>query len=135
MNGLHPLRLRPGDDLRRALEAAVGACGFDSAFVVSGIGSLVDARLRFAGDDKETLVTGPLEIVSLSGTLSASGVHLHMAVSDACGRVHGGHVGHGNTVRTTAEVLLAVLPDATLAREFDPDTGFQELVIRPPHPP
>jgi len=44
-----PLRLTPGQDLREALEAAVRAQGCQAAFVLSGIGSLVDARIRFAG--------------------------------------------------------------------------------------
>jgi predicted DNA-binding protein with PD1-like motif len=127
---LLPLRLPPGVDLRRALEQAAAAQTAGSAFVVSGIGSLVDARLRFASEPADSTVAGPLEVVSLSGTLSASGAHLHMAVSDATGRVVGGHVGYGNVVRTTAEVLLAPLDDWSLTREPDPATGFLELVVR-----
>jgi predicted DNA-binding protein with PD1-like motif len=34
-------------------------------------------------------------------------------------------------VRTTAELLLAVLPDWQFNREFDPATGYRELQIRP----
>jgi predicted DNA-binding protein with PD1-like motif/RimJ/RimL family protein N-acetyltransferase len=124
-----PLRLTPGLDLRRALEAAVQDQPSRSAFVVAGIGSLSQARLRFAGETAECEIPGPLEVVSLSGTLSASGAHLHMLVSDAAGRVHGGHVGYGNTIRTTAEILLALLPGWSLTREFDPATGFNELVV------
>lgn len=125
-----PLRLHSGADLRRALEDAARTQGGVSAFVLAGIGSLGDARLRFAGAESETTVPGPLEIVQLSGTISPSGVHLHMSVSDASGRVYGGHVGYGNMVRTTAEILLAWLEGWTLAREHDPSTGFQELVVR-----
>jgi hypothetical protein len=33
-------------------------------------------------------------------------------------------------VRTTAEVLVVVLPGWSFARESDPATGFPELVIR-----
>ena len=53
-----------------------------------------------------------------------------MAVADAQGQVLGGHVGYGNTVRTTAEILVATLADWELDREFDASTGFKELVIR-----
>lgn len=127
---LHPVRLTPGADLRRALEALSGAPGADAAFVVAGIGSLVNARLRYAGEPVETDLAGPLEILSLSGSLSASGAHLHASVSDASGRVLGGHLGHGSIVRTTAEILLAPLPGWSLAREPDPATGFMELVVR-----
>ena len=125
-----PLRLQPGADLRRSLEAAVCASGGTSAFVVSGIGSLSNARLRFAGAESETSLTGMFEILCLSGTLTQSGVHLHMAIADEHGHVVGGHVCYGNTVRTTAEVLLAQLAEWTLAREQDTNTGFNELVIR-----
>ena len=126
-----PLRLQPGADLRRSLEAAVCASGETSAFVVSGIGSLSNARLRFAGAESETSLAGMFEIVSLSGTLTQNGAHLHMAIADEHGHVGGGHVCYGNIVRTTAEVLLAQLTEWTLAREQDTNTGFNELVIRP----
>ena len=125
-----PVRLPPGVDLRRALDDLAAAQASASAFVVAGIGSLVEARLRYAGEAAETRIEGPLEILSLSGTLGAGGSHLHMAVSDAAGRVYGGHVGRGNVVRTTAEVLLAPLPDWSLGRTHDPATGFAELVVR-----
>jgi len=126
-----PLRLAPGTDLRRALEALPLSHGTDSAFVVAGIGSLVQVSLRYADARDAIALAGPLEIVSLSGSLSAAGAHLHVSVSDAAGRVFGGHLGQGSTVRTTAEVLLALLPRGTLTREHDATTGFNELVVRP----
>ena len=127
---LLPIRLKPGDDLRRAFEDIVLAqsnpCG---GFLISGIGSLVDGRLRFADAASETLVSGPLEIVSIAGSITPDGAHLHMTVSDKDGQVTGGHVGYGNLVRTTVEALLVLLPAGALTREFDPTTGFKELVI------
>ena len=125
-----PIRLTPGADLRRALEAAGADQCTGSAFVVAGIGSLVEASLRYAGKSTEDQLAGPLEILSLSGSLSASGAHLHMSVSDASGRVYGGHVGYGSTVRTTAEVLVAPLSGWSLTRAPDATTGFNELVVR-----
>ncbi len=127
---LFPLRLSPGVDLRTALQEAAAMHCAGSAFVVAGIGSLDGAVLRYAGESTESRIDGPLEILSLSGTLSASGVHLHMAVANAEGRVYGGHVGTGNGVRTTAEVLLVPLRDWVLAREPDAATGYKELVVR-----
>ena len=126
---LQPLRLPPGMDLRGALEQAARERGM-AAFVVAGIGSLGDARLRLAGASHETVVNGPCEIVSLAGSLTLDGAHLHAAVADAQGRVHGGHVVPGNIVRTTAELLLAWLPGWDLRREFDPRTGYAELMLR-----
>ena len=126
-----PLRLNPGDDLRPALDAALAALGGEAAFVVAGIGSLREARLRFAGRDASHHAVGDLEILTLSGTLGAGGSHLHASLSDADGRVFGGHVAPGCIVRTTAEILLAVLDDVTFARVPDAATGYAELAIRP----
>lgn len=128
---MQPLRLAPGADLRQALEdLAAAPGGVPCAFVVAGIGSLVEARLRLAGSDSATQVAGPVEILSLSGTIAPAGAHLHMAVADARGQVCGGHVLHGNVVRTTAELLIAPLPEWLLTREPDPATGYDELVVR-----
>jgi predicted DNA-binding protein with PD1-like motif len=125
-----PLRLPPGADLRQALLAAVAGRDAGAAFVVAGVGSLHDARLRFAGAAHPTLVAGDLEILTLSGTLGAGGAHLHASVADAQGTVSGGHVVDGCLVRTTAEVLLLLLPELEFAREPDPRTGFAELLVR-----
>jgi len=125
-----PLRITPGDDLRRALEGALGTRGVDAAFVISGIGSLRQARLRLAGKAELVSLESDLEILTLAGTLSGDGAHLHMSVADAEGRVTGGHVAYGCGVRTTAEVLLVLLPEWSFTRELDPNTGFREFVPR-----
>jgi predicted DNA-binding protein with PD1-like motif len=134
-----PIRLTPGQDLRAALEAVVRDHGCQAAFVISGIGSLSDARIRFAGVDQAQLLAGDSEILSLSGTVGVdadgrSHSHLHLSVSTATGAVLGGHVVPGCRVRTTAEVLLGLLPDWAFSREADTATGFPELVVRPREP-
>ena len=126
-----PLRLNPGADLRAALSTALSAFHGEAAFVVSGVGSLCEARLRFAGRDELARMVGDLELLTLSGTLGAGGPHLHASLSDADGRVFGGHVAPGCIVRTTAEILLAVLDDVRFTREPDAATGYAELVVRP----
>jgi predicted DNA-binding protein with PD1-like motif len=129
-----PIRLHPGQDVRSALEAAVQGQNCRAAFVLSGIGSLSTAGLRFAGAEQPERLTGDLEILSLSGTVAFDGVkgssHLHMALSTSTGQVLGGHVAPGCIVRTTAEVLMALLPAWQFAREPDAATGFDELVVR-----
>ena len=124
-----PLRLQPGADLRASLEEAARSSGCGSAFIVSGIGSLSGATLRLAGADAPSQFTGLFEIICLSGTITADGAHLHMAVADSSGHLVGGHVCYGNVIRTTAEVLLVRLQDWTLSRSPDPQTGFAELVV------
>jgi predicted DNA-binding protein with PD1-like motif len=125
-----PVRLKPGDDLRRALERIVASQGVAAAFVVSGIGSLRPAAVRFAGAESITRIDTDTEVLTLSGTIDPSGSHLHLCASDDQGRVVGGHAGYGCTVRTTAEVLLTMLPAWQFSREPDADTGYDELVIR-----
>jgi len=125
-----PLRIPAGADLRAALAAVPALHGGAAAFVVQGIGSLSVACLRYAGRPDMTELRGDLEILTLGGSLSPDGPHLHMAVSDAQGKVVGGHVGPGCVVRTTAEVLVALLLDHRFSREPDAATGFQELCVR-----
>jgi predicted DNA-binding protein with PD1-like motif len=124
-----PLRLSPGEDLRAALEAAVAAHACHAAFVLSAVGSLSGARLRRAGCSDADLVDGDIEILTLAGTVSGSGSHLHMSIADSQGRVTGGHVARGCIVRTTAEVLIVLLSGWSFDRELDPATGFAELVV------
>ncbi|MEY8877119.1 MAG: PPC domain-containing DNA-binding protein, partial [Leptothrix sp. (in: b-proteobacteria)] len=95
-----PLRLHPGDDLRHALDAALRTHGVEAGFVLSGIGSLSRARLRWAGADEAQAFDAPLEILTLAGSLGPDGSHLHASVADAAGRVWGGHVAPGCVVRT-----------------------------------
>lgn len=129
-----PIRLRPGDELQESIEQHVADAGIGAAYVVAGMGSLSTVRLRFAGVPEIETFQGDFEILTLSGTLSPDGSHLHASVSDAEGRVWGGHLGTGNIVRTTAEVLVAVLPTWSFTREHDPASGYDELVVRPAHP-
>jgi len=129
-----PIRLTPGQDVRAALEAVVQSQNCRAAFVVSGIGSLSTAGIRLAGAEQPTRLTGSMEILTLSGTVAAGGdktaSHMHMAVSTATGQVLGGHAALGCIVLTTAEVLLALLPDWQFSREPDAHTGYDELVVR-----
>jgi predicted DNA-binding protein with PD1-like motif len=124
-----PLRLPPGDDLRAALEAVLAQSGASAAFVLQGVGSLGSTRLRLAGRTEPEALSGDFEILTLAGSLSPGGAHLHMSVADASGRVLGGHVAPGCIVRTTVEVLLVLLPEHRFARIADPRTGFAELSI------
>jgi len=125
-----PLRLRPGDDLRRALDAWMAEKQEQAGCVISGVGSLSMAQLRLAGAIEEMAIHGDLEILSLSGTLSPDGVHLHIAIADSSGAVIGGHLCAGSLVRTTAELVIGLLPDWRFNRELDPATGYAELAIK-----
>lgn len=128
---IHILRLHPGDDLRATLTDLPAKLGFKAGFILSGIGSLSGAMIRYAGAREGTRIEGDSEIISLAGTLAAEGgVHVHIAVADAAGAVFGGHLMTGSLVRTTAEIVIGVAPGWELAREYDAATGFRELVAR-----
>ena len=125
-----PLRLQPGDDLRQTLEAWMGEQQEQAGCLISAVGSLSVAQLRFAGAAEATAIHGELEILSLSGTLTPDGAHLHIAIADRSGAVIGGHIGAGSLVRTTAELVIGLLPEWRFSREFDPVTGYAELAIK-----
>ena len=126
-----PLRLQPGADLRRALEVWMGEQQEQAGCVISAVGSLSVAQLRLAGANQATAIRGELEILSLSGTLSPDGAHLHIAIADSSGAVIGGHLCAGSLVRTTAELVIGLLPEWRFRRELDPATGYPELQISP----
>lgn len=126
----HPLRLYPDQDLRAALRDFLRRERLEAAFVAAGIGSLMRATIRLADHPEAAMLEGPLEILTLSGSLSPDDAHLHISVSDGAGKVTGGHAGWGCIVRTTAEILLAPLDEYIFARELDPETGYRELTIR-----
>jgi uncharacterized protein len=133
-----PLRLPPGVDLRGELEALAQQDPGLSGFVVCGIGSLESPVLRFADQDEGIVLAGPQEVITLAGSVSGDGAHLHLVVADAQGRTLGGHLCHGSRVRTTMEILLLCPEGWQLGRERDAATGHLELTIspsRPRHPP
>ena len=104
----HVLRLHSGDDPKAALDALVKQSGWTAACVLSAVGSLTEASLRFADQAEVTTLRGHFEFVGLTGTLSPDGSHLHLAVSDSTGVTRGGHLKEGSRVYTTVEIVLAI---------------------------
>lgn len=125
----HCIRLNPGNDLRHELEVYVAARQLQAAAIVTCVGSLTVAALRFAAKPGTDHLPGPLEITSLVGTCSVHGAHFHMTVADAEGKSFGGHLQEGSIVRTTAEIVLLEISDVAFLREQDPQTGYRELKI------
>jgi predicted DNA-binding protein with PD1-like motif len=129
-----PLRLQPGADLRGALDAWMGEQEAQAGCLISAVGSLSVAQLRLAGARKATVIRGDLEILSLCGTMPPDGAHLHIAVANSTGSVIGGHLCPGSLVRTTAELVIGLLPEWRLSREHDLATSYSELRISPRAP-
>ena len=82
----HALRLFPGQDLKKELNAFALKLGLRAGFVVSCCGSLKILKMRLA--DSVTLFerAEKFEILSLQGTLSPDGAHLHISVGDREGK-------------------------------------------------
>lgn len=125
------LRLKPGDDPLAALEQLAQTQNIEAACVVTCVGSLTRAVLRFANQNRAETLTGPFEIVSLTGTFSQHGSHFHIAISDGEGRTYGAHLLPGSRVYTTAEIVIGVLDEVRFLRTHDPQTGYSELDIQP----
>ncbi len=125
----HAIRLTPGQDLKNEIEKFTNRSTIGAGVVLSGAGSLSQASLRMANADKSVTFPGPFEIVSLTGTLSPTGLHLHMSISDHTGKTIGGHVLAGCTIHTTAELVIGELESLRFRRTLDPATGYKELVV------
>jgi uncharacterized protein len=128
----YTFRLKPGQDLLKEIDQFVNEKNIVAGCVLCSVGSLTAATLRLANHDHNTEYTGFFEIVSLTGTVSTNGSHLHLSISDGEGKTIGGHLVPGCTIYTTAEIVLAVFEDIVYERELlENDSGYAELVIYP----
>jgi predicted DNA-binding protein with PD1-like motif len=127
----YAIRFRPGQDLKRELVAFAAAHGLQAGFILTCVGSVRQAALRLANKPNTTLYEGKMEIVSLTGTLSPDGPHLHISLSDGQGVTIGGHLQDGSLIYTTAELVIGELEDVSFSRPIDPETTYDELVVTP----
>ena len=129
----YAFRLKPGADLKKGIEDFAKSHGLKAAYIVTCVGGLEQVTMRMAGakPDSQDIRTHAqdFEIVSLVGTTGINGSHLHIAVSDNLGKVSGGHLKEGTLIHPTAEIVLGEIEDATFSRQFDEETGFDELVV------
>lgn len=126
----HTFRLKPRADLFDSIEEIVKQNHIEAGCVVSSVGSLTHATLRLANREYYNDYEGHFEIVSMTGTVSIHGSHLHIAISDGDGVTVGGHLVSGCKIYTTAEIVLLELDDVVYKRElFENDSGYEELVV------
>ena len=125
----YTFRLSPGQDLYNSIEMFVKDRKIEAGCVLSGVGSLTHATLRFANQEIHNEATGHFEIVSITGTVSVHGSHVHVSVSDEQGRTLGGHLVPGCIIYTTAEIVILEFDDLIYKREFAEDSGYEELVV------
>ena len=123
------LRLSPGQDLKTALDAFAREKQLHAGFVITCVGSLRKAVIRPADQQEPLVREQKFEIVSLVGTFSPDGSHLHIALSDGTGATIGGHLLEGNLIYTTAEIVVGEAEGVIFRRELDAKTGYGELSI------
>lgn len=126
----YPLRLKPGTDLKKEIEAFVKANHIKAGWIASCAGSLTNYNIRFANQPGGSKGEGHFEIVSLTGTVSVNGSHIHISISDSTGRTIGGHLLDSNRVYTTAEIILQEDDNFVFSREKDGTTPWEELQIK-----
>jgi len=99
----YTFRLKPGDDIFDSIESFVREKKIEAGCVLSGVGSLTRAVLRLANRDHYSEYEGHFEIVSLTGTVSIHGSHLHISISDGDGKTIGGHLVSGCKIYMTTD--------------------------------
>lgn len=124
-------RLKPDQDLKESLKSFVEQNEIKSGFILTAVGSLKQATIRFASQDNSQVLNERFEIVSLVGTLSLHGIHLHLSISDKNGKTIGGHLVEGCIIYTTAEIVIGTSEDFIFMRNVDETTGYKELEIKP----
>lgn len=125
------LRLKPDQDLRQSLKTFAEKQNIKAGFILTAIGSLKQATIRFANQNVSTVLTDKFEIISLNGTLATTGIHMHIAIADKQGKTLSGHLDNGCLIYTTAEIVIGASEEFTFMRTLDEQTGYKELQIIP----
>ena len=129
-NKVYALRLKPGEDLRSGIDAVVKEKNITAGWINTCVGSLTEYCIRFANQQKGSRGSGHFEIVSLAGTVSVNGSHLHISISDSTGKTIGGHLLEGCKIYTTAEIIIGTSSAYEFKRENDGTTKWEELQIK-----
>jgi hypothetical protein len=125
----HCFRLQKGQDLYVEIQNYAKEHHIAAGTVLSGVGCVYRWELRDATGVRIQYKDEEVEILSLMGTISENGCHLHASFGREDLSAFGGHLRPGCLVNTTAEIVLMELPGYTFTREPDEQTGYDELVI------
>ena len=125
----HVFRLTKGQDLKKEIVDYVKKNHIEAGIVKCGVGCLYEAKFRLADGESIFHKKDNYEIVSLMGTVSKNGCHIHISIAGKDGSVIGGHLKEGCHVNTTTEICIEELKEYTFMRVFDENTQYKELVI------
>ena len=126
----HSLRLHRGADLMLSIKALCVEKHIAAGVVLSAVGCISRGRVRDASGVTIREIGDHCEIVSLNGTVSRERCHLHIALSREDLSTIGGHLCEGCIINTTCELVVAEIPGTVIEKEFDEETGYDELVFR-----
>lgn len=126
----YAFRLKPGDDLKAGIEKLIKENNIRAGWIATCVGSLTDYTIRFANQAEGTKGSGHFEIVSLVGTVSINGSHIHISISDSAGNTTGGHLMSGCKIYTTAEIVIQASDKFEFTREKDGSTPWEELQVK-----
>jgi predicted DNA-binding protein with PD1-like motif len=127
----HALRLRRGSDLLLSIRQLCWEKHIAAGVVLSAVGCISEGCIRDASGVTIRQIRDHCEIVSLNGTVSENRCHLHIALSKEDLSTIGGHLCEGCIINTTCELVLAELPGTAIEKEFDSETGYDELIFVP----
>ncbi len=126
---MYVFRLTKGMDLKKEIIKYCEDNNIKAGIIGACVGCCYEINFRLAGGDDFYQKTGDHEIVSMTGTISEDGVHIHVSFSDREGNTVGGHLTEGCLVNSTAEICIIEINNYKLTREYDDTTGYKELVI------
>ncbi len=125
----HAFRLKPGQDLKKEILQYVTEKQIKAGWIGTCVGSLTQYNIRYANQPEGNTGSGHFEIVSLTGTVSINGSHIHISLSDSTGKTIGGHLLDSNIIYTTAEIVIQSSDDFIFKREKDGSTEWEELKV------
>jgi len=125
-------RIKHGELFRETIQRICAEHQVKAGVILSAVGGFEELYLRMPilpGQEKHTIkhISGPFEIVSITGTISPNDCHIHVSASDRDGVCIGGHLKEGSTVKNTAEVVIGIFEDVVFERNPDVVTGYDEF--------
>ena len=126
---MYIFRLHRGDDLKQSILEFCRMNNINSGIIACAVGCCSKVKFRLAGAENFYEDERDYEIVSIMGTISNDGVHIHISFADDTGKVVGGHLTEGCIINTTCEVSIIKSDKYKLSREYDEETCYKELVI------
>ena len=127
----HAFRLTKGMDLLNSIKDFCEKNNILAGVVISSVGSVLQTKVRTESTEKIVELIEEMEITSLNGTVSKNRCHLHILLSRADASVLGGHLVRegGTIINTTCEIVILELDNLEFDKEFDDNTGYNELKI------